>query len=609
MMFGGGGGWRRQGRLDEEDDINANIYDKEVVKSLLQMFKPYWKSALFSLIAMLLYSGTVIAIPWLVGRAIDNHVSNSGDSNLNNIVLLIIIVATFQFVTNQIQIRVMARVSQNVLYSLRVNLFSHLQKLPMSFFNRNQVGRVMSRIQNDVQQLQEFLSIMLITLGDLVSLLGIMAVMLGMNWKLALVTFSVLPTVVVLLVFWQKKARGAFNQTRRTIAGVNAGLEENISGIRVVQSLNRGNTNVKKFRQINSANLEANLKAGQLTSALFPSVEMISAVSLALVILVGGLIALSDPGQITAGYLVAFSLYIYRLFEPVRNLAMQYGSLQRAMVSGRRIMEVLAEKPEVTESSNPIELTSFSKSIEYKKVGFGYSKTELVLNDIDLNIRKGQKVAFVGETGAGKTTLVSLLVRLYDPNTGELLLDGHDLREISFESLSSCISMVPQEPFLFSESVNENIRYNRTGINDDKIVEAAKLVGADQFIKELSDGYKTKIAENGRNLSVGQRQLISFARALASDPSILILDEATANIDTESEMLIQDAIDKLLVDRTSLVIAHRLSTVRNSDWIYVMSDGRVIEQGTHENLLDLKGKYSEMIAYSERDAKGVISYK
>ena len=346
-----------------------------------------------------------------------------------------------------------------------------------------------------------------------------------------------------------------------------------------------------------------------MTSALFPSVEMISAVSLALVILVGGLIALSDPGQITAGYLVAFSLYIYRLFEPVRNLAMQYGSLQRAMVSGRRIMEILAEKPEITESSNPIELTSFSKSIEYKKVGFGYSKTELVLNDIDLKIRKGQKVAFVGETGAGKTTLVSLLVRLYDPNTGELLLDGHDLREISFESLSSCISMVPQEPFLFSETVNENIRYNRTGINDDKIVEAAKLVGADQFIKELSDGYKTKIAENGRNLSVGQRQLISFARALASDPSILILDEATANIDTESEMLIQDAIDKLLVDRTSLVIAHRLSTVRNSDWIYVMSDSRVIEQGTHENLLDLKGKYSEMIVYSERDAKGVISYK
>ena len=610
MMFGGGGGggWRRQGRLDEEDDINANIYDKEVVKSLLQMFKPYWKSALFSLIAMLLYSGTVIAIPWLVGRAIDNHVSNSGDSNLNNIVLLIIIVATFQFVTNQMQIRIMARVSQNVLYSLRVNLFSHLQKLPMSFFNRNQVGRVMSRIQNDVQQLQEFLSIMLITLGDLVSLLGIMAVMLGMNWKLALVTFSVLPTVVVLLVFWQKKARGAFNQTRRTIAGVNAGLEENISGIRVVQSLNRGNTNVKKFRQINSANLDANLKAGQLTSALFPSVEMISAVSLALVILVGGLIALSDPGQITAGYLVAFSLYIYRLFEPVRNLAMQYGSLQRAMVSGRRIMEVLAEKPEVTESSNPIELTSFSKSIEYKKVGFGYSKTQLVLNDIDLNIRKGQKVAFVGETGAGKTSLVSLLVRLYDPNKGKLLIDGHDLREISFESLSSSISMVPQEPFLFSETVNENIRYNRTGITEDKIIESAKLVGADQFIKELPDGYKTKIAENGRNLSVGQRQLISFARALASDPSILILDEATANIDTESEMLIQDAIDKLLVDRTSLVIAHRLSTVRNSDLIYVMSDGCVIEQGTHESLLELKGKYSEMIAYSERDAKGVISY-
>ena len=610
MMFGGGGGggWRRHGRLDEEDDINGNIYDKEVVKTLLNMFKPYWKSGVFSLIAMLLYSGTVIAIPWLVGRAIDNHVNNPQNSNLNSMVLLIIIVAAFQFVTNQMQIRVMARVSQNVLYSLRVNLFSHLQKLPMSFFNRNQVGRVMSRIQNDVQQLQEFLSIMLITLGDFVSLVGIMAVMLGMNWKLALVTFSVLPTVVVLLIFWQKKARGAFNQTRRTIAGVNAGLEENISGIRVVQSLNRGNANVKKFRQINSANLDANLKAGQLTSALFPSVEMISAVSLALVILVGGLIALSDPGQITAGYLVAFSLYIYRLFEPVRNLAMQYGSLQRAMVAGRRIMEILAEKPEIIESVNAFELNTFDNNIEYKKVSFGYINNEMVLKDIDLKIQKGQKVAFVGETGAGKTTLVSLLVRLYDPKKGKILLDGHDLREISFESLSSCISMVPQEPFLFSETVNENIRYNRLGINEGKIVEAAKLVGADQFISELPDGYKTKIAENGRNLSVGQRQLISFARALASDPKILILDEATANIDTESEMLIQDAIDKLLKQRTSLVIAHRLSTVRNSDWIYVMNDGCVIEQGTHENLLSMKGKYSEMIAYSERDAKGVILY-
>ena len=271
-------------------------------------------------------------------------------------------------------------------------------------------------------------------------------------------------------------------------------------------------------------------------------------------------------------------------------------------------MEILDEKPEVLESHNPIELTSFSKEIKYQKIGFGYVENEMVLKNIDLNIKKGQKVAFVGETGAGKTTLVSLLVRLYDPIRGKVTLDGYNLREISFASISSCISMVPQEPFLFSETVNENIRYNRSDINQDKIINAAKLVGADNFIKELSDGYQTKIAENGRNLSVDQRQLICFARALVSDPKILILDEATANIDTESEMLIQDAIDKLLVDRTALVIAHRLSTVRNSDWIYVMGKGGITEQGTHESLLDVKGKYSEMIAYSERNSSGVISY-
>ena len=588
--------WGRWGHMGLDEELEGQLYDHRVVVRLMTYLLPHWRDVAVTTAAIFLYTGTVVALPWLVKLTIDSYIGTGNLSGLNLVALAFIFVASVQFASNYLHLRLMAFVGQRVLYTLRVELFGQLQRLSMSYYDRNEVGRVMSRVQNDVQQLQEFLTIVVISLADVLSLGGIIAVMFAMSPRLAVITLSVVPILFVVLVVWQRSARLSFIRVRQAIAVVNSGLQENISGVRVVQSLNRERTNIRRSGEANTKHLDANLRAGRLSAALLPSVEVLTAMGLALVVFFGGGMVLD--GSLEIGVLVAFALYIQRFFDPVRNLTMQYGQLQRAMASGARVFELLDEKPEVVDRAGAITLPSVRGEIRYEGVGFHYIAGSPVLEDIDLVVEPGEKVALVGPTGAGKTTLVALLLRLYDVTQGRITVDGHDIRDVDRDSLVRQTSIVLQEPYLFSGTIVENIRHSHTEATEEEVVRAAKAVGAHEFIGDMESGYDTPLHERGGNLSVGQRQLISLARALVASPRILILDEATANIDTYTEVLIQRALKELLRGRTALVIAHRLSTVRNSDRIVVLDHGRIVEQGNHERLMALGGLYAQLQSFS-----------
>ena len=604
--FGGGGRWMRGGGyrrgmggrlgMDREEYEDGRVYNHRVVTRLFRYVLPHRARLLLTLAAVMVYTATVVALPWMIAKIIDDYVREGDLSGLNVVVPIFVGLALLQYGSQYVHLRTMSFVSQKVLYTLRVGLFRHLQRLSMSFYNRNEVGRVMSRVQNDVSQLQEFLSIVVITIADVLSLVGIITAMTLMNAQLAAVTLSIIPVLFVMMVVWQRFARRAFMRARRAISEVNANLQENISGVRVVQSMNRENANIRSFGSANSENLGANLEAVRTQAVLFPSVEFLSAVGLAFVIVFGGSLVLENA--IEVGVLVAFALYIQRFFEPALNLTMQYGSLQRAMASGVRIFELMDVEPELVDKPDSLNVETVSGDVKFEEVSFHYTEEEPVLRSVDMHIPAGHTVALVGPTGAGKTTIVSLLMRFYDVREGRILLDGVDIRDITLDSLTMQMAVVPQEPYLFSGTVRENIRYNRTGASDEDVVRAAEAVGAHDFIMKMERGYDTPLQERGGNLSVGQRQLISFARALVADPRVLLLDEATANIDTYTETLIQRALDELLRDRTAIVIAHRLSTIRNADNIIVLDDGQVVEQGRHTELAAGGGLYARLYSYS-----------
>ncbi len=610
MMSGGfgGGGWMRGGGsfrrgpggrlgMDREEYEDGRIYNHRVVTRLFGYVLPHRARLLLTLAAVMVYTATVVALPWMVATIIDDYVRTGDLPGLNVVVPIFVGLALLQYGSQYVQLRTMAFVGQKVLYALRVGLFRHLQKLSMKFYNRNEVGRVMSRVQNDVGQLQEFLSIVVITIADVLSLGGIITAMALMNARLAAITLSIIPVLVVMMVVWQRYARRAFMRARQAISAVNASLQENISGVRVVQSMNRENANIRSFGSANSENLGANLEAVRMQAVLFPSVEFLSAFGLALVIVFGGSLVLEDA--IEVGVLVAFALYIQRFFEPVLNLTMQYGSLQRAMASGARIFELMDVEPELVDRPDSLSVETVNGDVKFQDVSFQYIEEEPILRNVDLHVPAGHTVALVGPTGAGKTTIVSLLMRFYDVSEGRILLDDTDIRDITIESLTKQIAVVPQEPYLFSGTIRENIRYNRTRASDEDVVGAAKAVGAHDFIVKMEKGYDTPLQERGGNLSVGQRQLMSFARALVTDPRVLLLDEATANIDTYTETLIQRALDELLRKRTAIVIAHRLSTIRNADRIVVLDQGRIVEKGRHDELVAGGGLYSRLYSYSD----------
>ena len=575
-----------------EEEMFGKVYDPQIVRRIGAFVQPYRRQFVISVVAVLVFTLTQLAIPMIIRHAIDKGVmlGPQGMGVLQTSLIVFAIVIVLNYAASRLQESIVGKAAENVLFDIRRAMFAHLQRVSLSFMDKTEVGRLMSRLQGDVGSMQEFLETSVLSVGDIVLLFGIISIMLYLDAGLGLITLSVLPVLFIARIFWLPLAREAFIKAHETNSAVNGALAEGIHAVRTVQAMGREPLNAELYDGKVQANLINQLRGARLAQVLVPVVDTLTGFAMALVVLLGGQMVLGK--QLDVGVMVAFLFYIQRFFDPIRSLTIQYSVMQRAMASGQRLIEVLDVQVSVQDKPDAVELGQTDGSVTFDHVSFGYDPRQLVLKDLNFRVEPGQTVALVGPTGSGKSSAMSLIHRFYDVTEGRVLVGGHDVRDVTQASLGRQIAMVLQEPFLFTGTVLENIRYNKAGVTRDQIIAAATVLGADPFIRALPQGYDTMLGERGGSLSTGQRQLLSFARALVADAPILVLDEATASIDSATEQVIQRALAILLKGRTGLVIAHRLATVRHADKIMVLQAGRLVESGTHTELVAMNGLYA-----------------
>jgi ATP-binding cassette subfamily B protein len=604
-----------------DDEILGKAYDRTLMRRLLVYLWPYWTQVLVALGAILIGSSAAVAQPYLLKVAIDRHIAVGTLDGLGSLALLYVGILLVAFAAEYVQTWTMQLTGQRIMFDLRMSIYGHLQRLDLRYYDRNPVGRLMTRVTSDVDVLNDLFTSGIVTVfGDVLTLVGIMAVMAWMDWRLALVTFSVLPLIILVTQWFRRNVREAYRVVRSWIARINAFLQENITGMATVQLFRREAVNFARFDDIDRKHRDANIESIFYYAVFYPAIEAVGALASALIIWYGGAQVLG--GTMTLGVLVAFLQYSQRFFRPISDMSEKFNVLQAAMASSERIFTLLDEPVGVAPPAEPKgRSVEGGGRIAFEHVWFAYNRIpnaaaghlekeaaghaegalggepeheEWVLRDVSFEIRPGERLGIVGATGSGKTTLINLLLRFYDVQRGRITIDGVDIRDLDLSDLRGLFSLVLQDVHLFSGTIADNIRLGNQVIDDDRVRQAAQAVHADTFIERLPGGYGAPVAERGSTLSVGQKQLLSFARALAFDPRVLVLDEATSSVDTETEILIRDALEVLMAGRTTIAIAHRLSTIQDMDKILVLHKGRVREAGTHQELLALRGIYFKL---------------
>jgi len=593
----------------QDDDILGKAYDGRLMRRLLTYLRPYWRAVLVAFVTIVVGAGVALAQPYLMKVAIDQHIAPSRLEGLNQLALLYVGILVIAFIAEYVQTWTMQLTGQRIMFDMRMGIYGHLQRLDLRYFDRNPVGRLMTRVTSDVDVMNDLFTSGVVTIfGDVFTLLGIMGVMLWMNWRLALVAFAVLPIIALITQWFRTHVRESYRVVRGWIARINAFLQENITGMSTVQLFRREALNFSRFDEVDRKHRDANIESIFYYAVFYPAIEAVSALSAALIIWYGGVSAMN--GTLTLGALAAFLQYSQRFFRPISDMSEKFNVLQAAMASSERIFKLLDEPVVIESPASPIVPNSEERGghIVFDHVWFAYNtpaagEPEWVLRDVSFEVRPGERIGIVGATGSGKTTLINLLLRFYDVQRGAVRIDNVDVRARALGDLRQMFSLVLQDVHLFTGTIADNIRLGNTTITDAQVRSAATAVHASMFIDRLPLGYDARVAERGATLSVGQKQLLSFARALAFDPRILILDEATSSVDTETEILIRDALDRLMAGRTTIAIAHRLSTIQDMDKILVLHKGVLREVGTHQELLAARGIYHKLfeLQYAQRE--------